>query len=137
MNRPIKFLAWDKKNKQMFTVGDISLAMGYLISIEDLQTGYDEEGRELDPSEAYSDHYRNLDDVILLQYTGLHAKNGREMYEGDLIVWIDPDKPWEIVWDQDLSRFMRQRNGQVAPHATVVRRQGRPPGTSEAGGPVA
>jgi uncharacterized phage protein (TIGR01671 family) len=70
MNREIKFRAWDKIDKIMREVTCYNL--------------YDEYVR-LDEDNSGNSITRKIDDVILMQYTGLKDKNGKEIYEGDIV----------------------------------------------------
>ena len=63
-NRIIKFRAWDKKYKIM----------------------YDDEFFITPDGEFYwNDEFKESGEMLLMQFTGLLDKNGKEIYEGDII----------------------------------------------------
>ena len=72
MNREIKFRAWHKDLKKMFKIGQITLEKG--------TWNFEPNDRDFIGMSIPSQP-----SFVLMQYTGLHDKNGKEIYEGDII----------------------------------------------------
>lgn len=78
----IKFRAWDKKINKMFYQGFVIYPENGLCEFPD--GGWDLHGSTENP-----------EDFILMQFTGLHDKHGKEIYKDDIIKYHIPDREYE------------------------------------------
>lgn len=87
----IKFRAWDKIEKRIEEVVDFTRTW---VSIP----VPDEDGCHLEQ--------RKMEDIELMQYTGLKDKNGTEIYEGDILNHHYHKEIGDIRWEEKRATFL-------------------------------
>ena len=86
--REIEFRAWDKENNEMFIPLGVSSEGEVLIDM-----GYD------------SPDYWGYDRCVIMQYTGLKDKNGKKIFEGDIIK-NEYDETYLVVYEDANAAFI-------------------------------
>ena len=87
MTREIKFRAWN--GEKMFDVSAIDFA-GYKI---------------LDNETRLDEWSRWKKDCVLMQFTGLLDKNGKEIYEGDIVIADDGGEWFPHEYDEEKDEY--------------------------------
>lgn len=95
--RTIKFRAWD--GELMHDVSELHFCMGPKLDGKGLKFY----------GPGVGSGWIDGENINLMQFTGLHDKNGKEIYESDIFHMGDPNITYTVVWHD--TGFKGKQNG--------------------------
>lgn len=98
-NRELRFRAWDILTKKMspefVLFGEFTL-MGLIHSWQDHTEV--EAGLKEKEGSPFHDALGRLNDLKIMQLTGMKDKNGKPIFESDVVIWVNKGSEHVVYW---------------------------------------